>query len=324
MSETVLFVDDEENILNSLRRVFADSNLNARFLANPLEALNLCRHEPVALVVSDNMMPQMQGVEFLHQLKEFAPDTVKILMTAYADLATALQAINGGEVFRFIVKPWQEDELLRAVGEGVARYRVLRSMKREDEAVLKSLAQTIELKDHYTRGHCDRVAGYALMIADRLDLNEELCRDIRHGSWLHDCGKIGVPEAILNGSGKLDEKEFSTIRMHPEWGAEVAEQAKLSSTVINIIRHHHERFDGSGYPAGLEGELIPLEARIVAVADIYDALTTDRPYHRACDNRSARGIIASMSGSSLDPQLVKLFMEIDEDQITQNESEVNQ
>ncbi len=313
MSETVLFVDDEENILNSLRRVFADSALDTRFIGNPLDALTLCRNEPVALVVSDNMMPQMRGVEFLSKLREVSPDTVKILMTAHADLSTALLAINSGEVFRFIVKPWQEGELVKAVVEGIARHRVLSSLKREDEAVLKSLAQTIELKDHYTRGHCDRVARYALTIAVNLDLPEGYCRDIRHGSWLHDCGKIGVPEAILNSTSRLSDQEFSIIRNHPEWGAEVAEQAKLPLTVVNIIRYHHEHYDGSGYPSGLKGESIPLEARIVAVADVFDALTTDRPYKQAFDLPHAKEIMAGLSGNSLDSGLVDLFLMKQED-----------
>jgi putative nucleotidyltransferase with HDIG domain len=324
MGETVLFVDDEENILNALRRVFADSGLDARFICNPLEALNICRNETVSLVVSDNMMPEMQGIEFLSQLRDVSPDTVKILMTAHADLSTALQAINSGEVFRFIVKPWQESELVKGVGEGLARYRVLSTLKLEDEAVLKSLAQTIELKDQYTRGHCDRVAGYALMIAGQLGLAEPVCRDIRHGSWLHDCGKIGVPEAILNSSEKLNEQDFSTIRQHPEWGATVAEQAKLPVTVINIIRYHHEHYDGSGYPSGLSGEMIPLEARVVSVADVYDALTTDRPYKAAFDVSDARKIVAGLSGRTLDPYLVDLFLKMQEDENIQNEYEVHQ
>lgn len=310
MNETVLFVDDEENILNSLRRVFADSSLNMRFIGNPLVALDICRNEPVALVVSDNLMPEMQGVEFLSRLKEVSPDTVKILMTAHADLGTALLAINSGEVYRFILKPWQEGELLRAVSEGIARYRVLNSLKHEDEAILQSLAQTIELKDHYTRGHCDRVSRYALMIAEYLDLGASIRKDIRHGSWLHDCGKIGVPEAILNSSEKLSVQDFSTIRQHPEWGATVAEYAKLPITVINIIRYHHERYDGAGYPAGLSGERIPLEARIVSVADVYDALTTDRPYKSAFRTHEAREILFGLSGSSLDPLLVEIFLSI--------------
>ena len=308
MSETILFVDDEENILNSIKRVFEESELTLLFATNPIEALELCRRGGIGVVVSDNMMPEMRGVELLAHIKEESPLTVRILMTAYADLATALQAINRGEVFRFIVKPWENGELVKEVSEGVARHRILATLQREDEAVLRSLAQTIELKDHYTRGHCDRVASYALMIAGQLDLPSAIKKDIRYGSWLHDCGKIGVPESILNSSGVLTSHDFNTIRKHPEWGAEVAAQAKLSPAVINIIRHHHERFDGTGYPAGLAGEQIPLEARIVAVADIYDALTSTRPYKQAYQSAEARAVMIDSKGSKLDPGLVELFL----------------
>lgn len=308
MSETILFVDDEQNILHALQRVFVDSNLQILTTSNPLQAIDICRSRQVAVVVSDNMMPEMRGVELLAELKKVSPQTVKILMTAYADLPTALQAINSGEVYRFIVKPWQEQELVQAISESIARSRILAALERENEAILRSLAQTIELKDLYTRGHCERVADYALTIAGKLDLPEPLSREIRHGSWLHDCGKIGVPETILNSSGKLSDQEFATIRLHPDWGASVAEQASLPVTVVNIIRFHHERYDGNGYPLGLQGEDIPLEARIVAVADVFDALTTDRPYKQAFTFEQARKILTELKGTSLDPCLVELFL----------------
>jgi putative nucleotidyltransferase with HDIG domain len=309
MSETVLFVDDEENILNALSRVFVDMELDSIFCSSPLKAVEICTGRQVALVVSDNMMPEMYGVELLAKVKEISPLTTRILMTAYADLSTALQAINSGEVFRFIVKPWQEDDLLRSVSEGVARHRIMASLYREDEAVLRSLAQTIELKDLYTRGHCDRVANHALAIADLMGLDDSNKRAIRHGSWLHDCGKIGVPEAILNSTERLTTQEFDTMRHHPEWGALVAEQAMLPGMVINIIRHHHENFDGSGYPDGKAGEAIPVEARIVAVADVFDALTSNRSYRSALQYDEACSILSDLKGTRLDPLLVELFIE---------------
>jgi putative nucleotidyltransferase with HDIG domain len=229
-------------------------------------------------------------------------------MTAYADLSTALQAINKGEVYRFLVKPWVNEELIRTVSEGLARFRVLTTLHGEDEAILRSLAQTIELKDHYTRGHCERVAVYALTISEELKLSPQVQLDIRHGSWLHDCGKIGVPETVLNSAEKLSVQDWEVVRKHPEWGATVAEQANLSARVINIIRHHHERFDGTGYPSALKGEAIPLEARIVAVADVYDALRTERPYKKAHDENEAQSILIGMKGSVLDHSLVDLFL----------------
>ncbi|TWJ19456.1 HD domain-containing phosphohydrolase [Geobacter argillaceus] len=306
----VLFVDDEEHILNSIRRVFDDSELTLLYTSSPLQAIEICRSEDICVIVSDNMMPDMGGIDLLARLKAESPQTVKVLMTGYADLTIALQAINSGEVFRFLVKPWENELLVQTVSESLARYRVLSALRREDEVILRSLAQTIELKDHYTRGHCDRVATYATGIAKELGMPATRLREIRYGGWLHDCGKIGVPEEILNFNGILTEKEFETIRKHPDWGAEVARQAQLPEVVVNIIRYHHERFDGSGYPCGLAGGQIPQEARIVAVADVFDALTTDRPYRKGCSLRKGLSVLESLQGVVLDPELVPLFRHI--------------
>ncbi|HEX8959956.1 MAG TPA: HD domain-containing phosphohydrolase, partial [Geobacteraceae bacterium] len=273
MQETVLFVDDSNFTLEVARGVFRNADFRLLTATSAVEALQIVRREEVAVVVSDNVMPVMSGVEFLSCLKHVSPDTVKVLMSAYADLASALAAINRSEVFRYILKPWKEEELVATVNDALRRHRLVLAMRKEDEDILRSLAQTIELKDPSTKGHCDRVAVYALLIAEALDLPKETQRDIRYGSWLHDCGKIGVSESILNGPWRLSREEFETMKKHSVWGADVAAKANLSETTCNIIHYHHEHFDGSGYPAGLRGEAIPLEARIVAVADVFDALS---------------------------------------------------
>jgi putative nucleotidyltransferase with HDIG domain len=309
MSDNVLFVDDEENILRALERVCAEDDTISAFMARSAEeALQILRSEEIAVLVSDHRMPVTTGIDLLKQARAISRDTVKILMTGYADLPTAVEAINSCEVFRFIVKPWDNNALLETVHEGINRYRLMLSLRREDEAVLRSLGQTIELKDRYTKGHCDRVAGYALLIAEGLNLTDDLQEAIKQGSWLHDCGKIGIPESVLNFEGALNAHEFETIRKHPLWGAEVARQAELPTAVINIILHHHERFDGKGYPDGLAGKNIPLEARVVAVADTYDALTSDRPYHKAFRQSKALNILKELKGASLDPELVDIFL----------------
>jgi putative nucleotidyltransferase with HDIG domain len=310
MPETVLFVDDEQYILNSIERIFADKDVRILKANGAQEALKLIAREKVAVLVTDNLMPGMSGIDLLSKVRELSPDTMRILMTAYADLTTAIDAINRGEIFRFIVKPWKDNILIETVEEGINRYKIIQSLKKADETTLLSLAQTIELKDHYTRGHCNRVAVHALMIADGLELPEEMKRDIKHGSWLHDLGKIGVPETILNHEGPLNEKEFETVKQHPSWGAEVARQSQLSEVVINIILYHHERYDGKGYPSGFKGEDIPLEARIVAAADVYDALTTDRPYRKGYSMEKAMRIMSSMRGKDFDPEILEVFFSL--------------
>jgi len=305
--ETVLFVDDNRLLLEVTSDLFRNEGLRILTADNAMEALNHFSTEEIAVIVSDNYMPEMNGLELLESLKNISPDTVKILMTAYADLSSALAAINQSEVFRYVVKPWEPEEMLNVVREGLQRYRLVQSMRREDENVLRSLAQTIELKDPLTRGHCDRVATYALLVAEALDLPKETLRQIRYGSWLHDCGKIGVSESILNGQRELTEDEFEIMKKHSFWGADVAAKARLSDVARNIIYYHHERYDGTGYPTGMSGTAIPLEARIVAVADVFDALTTDRPYRPKYGQDEALGIVELMRGNVLDPDLVDQF-----------------
>ncbi|HEX8960988.1 MAG TPA: HD domain-containing phosphohydrolase [Geobacteraceae bacterium] len=307
MEESVLFVDDEQNILRAVARALADEDFRVLTAGNAEEALHHFRNEEIAVMVTDNRMPGTCGIDLLATVKRLSPDTVNIMMTGYADLPTAIEAINIGEVFRFVVKPWQDDDLVQVLTDALGRYRIVKSLRKADDAVIRSIAQTIELKDRYTGGHCDRVARYALLIADGLDFSEAEKKHIRQGGWLHDCGKIGVPESVLNFPGHLSRLDFATVREHPVWGARVAREAQLPPEVINIILHHHERYDGKGYPEGLAGEDIPLEARIVAVADVFDTLTSDRPYHKACDWQSALAVMKGLKGSQLDPKLVTIL-----------------
>jgi putative two-component system response regulator len=310
MVETVLFVDDEEYVLNAVERIFVGSPLRILRAAGAEEALIILGKEEIAVLVSDNLMPGIKGVELLSRAKTISPDTIKILMTGHADIPTAIEAINRGEVFRFVEKPWDNNVLVNTVTDGIERYRLLRSLRINDEAVTRSLAQTIELKDPYTRGHCDRVADYALLLAKKLGLPGEMQKGIVYGSWLHDCGKIGVPEAILNSPDILSEKDWLMIKQHPAWGADVARQAELSPVVINIIQYHHERWNGQGYPAGVAGKGIPLEARVVTIADVFDALTSDRPYRKALTMEKSRRILTDLAGNMLDPELTDLFLSL--------------
>lgn len=308
---TVLFVDDEPAIRSAIERMYLErDDVRCLFAASGQEGLDILRREDVWVVVSDYLMPTMRGVEFLSKVKGMRPDTVRIMMTAYADISVTIDAINKSEAYRFATKPWDNKELMDMVDEALMRYRLIKSLGCAVESVILSLAQTVELKDAYTKGHCDRVARYAVALAQAAGLNDGMVINIKHGSWLHDCGKIGVPESILNFSGSLTEDEFETIMQHPRWGSEVARQAGMSDTVINIILHHHERFAGNGYPSGLIGEHIPIEARIVTIADVFDALHSDRPYRKAYDLDRTIEIMIKLTKTCFDPHLMELFLPI--------------
>ncbi|KPK36399.1 MAG: histidine kinase [Nitrospira bacterium SG8_35_1] len=308
MSATILFVDDEEYILNSINRLFSDFELDIYTANNADDAMKVLHEEEVAVIVTDNYMPGMMGVDLLEKISELSPDTMKIMMTGQADLTTAIAAINRGDVYRFITKPWDDDELIHTVTEAMRKYELVQSLKRDDEATLLSIAQTVELKDPYTRGHCERVSSLAGMMAEALQLDELLLQEIRRGSWLHDCGKIGVPERILNYPGPLDKDQYEVIKNHPKWGADVIRKAQLSKHVLNIVLYHHERYGGNGYPNGISGADIPIEARIVTVADVYDALTSARSYReKYCQNRAIE-IMIMMKDEFFDPEILNIFI----------------
>ena len=308
MADLVLIVDDEVNVLNSLRRLFLDSNFDVLTASNALEAMDILRNNAVSVIISDNRMPAMSGIELLQEARSVSPESVRIMLTAYADIKSAMDAINKGAVYKFIAKPWKDEELKAITAEAVNKHNMAVSFKRADEATLLSLAQTVELKDPYTRGHCDRVAKYAVKMGEALGLSVQMLRHIKHASWLHDCGKIGVPETILNHQGALSQKQMALVKNHCQWGADVARCAQLPETIIAAILYHHEQFDGRGYPAGLKGDSIPIEARIITLADVYDALTSDRPYRVKIPQEKALEFLISFKGRFFDPRLTELFI----------------
>ena len=303
--DNVLFVDDEPRVLKAIERVFIDEPVNLLFAACADEALELIQRNSVGVVVSDNIMEGMLGVDFLRCVKFASPDCTRVLMTGQADLETAIDAINNGEIYKFVTKPWDSQQLIHMVKESLSQFA---ARKKARDSALRALSQTIELKDPYTNGHCERVAFYAVLIAGAIGLNDTEKKDIRDGSWLHDCGKIGVPERILNNGGELNPEEFELVKNHTFWGADLARRAQLREGVINIILYHHEKFDGRGYPRGIAGVNIPLESRIVAIADAYDAMTTDRPYQDKLPHEFALNNIMQERGTCFDPELVDAFM----------------
>jgi putative two-component system response regulator len=309
MSDTVLFVDDEEQVLDSIDGIFSRADMTVIKTASAREAIEIVNQQSVAVIVSDNRMPEMTGIDLLTRIRDISPDTLKILMTAPSDLAEAVDAINNGQLFRFVLKPWDNRFFVKTVQEAVSRYRIIHTIKYGDEAALLSVANDVESKDPFTIGHAERVAHYATKLAELFGLPEDILKAVKYGSYLHDCGKMRVPENILNKRGRLDKDEYEIIKNHPRWGADIAIQAALGERIINIVHYHHERFDGSGYPSGMKGNEIPFEAQIVAVADVYDALTSDRCFRTRFSDEKAVEILLLMRGNVFEPGLIDSFIQ---------------
>ncbi|MEW6325686.1 MAG: HD domain-containing phosphohydrolase, partial [Nitrospirota bacterium] len=192
----------------------------------------------------------------------------------------------------------------------IENIRLFEDLQRTHFEAMKALAQAIEAKDHYTRGHCDRTVEYAMAIAEQLGLPEEERQALRYAAFLHDVGKIGIHESILAKEGRLTEEEYRLMQNHPSMGAEIIKGVEFLRPVVPLVYHHQERFDGKGYPAGLSGEKIPLGARIVAVLDTFDAMTSDRPYRKAMSLSLAISELRRCAGTQFDPKVVEAFIAV--------------
>lgn len=305
----VLFVSEDGYVLRSAERTFTFSSIRFLHADNAQDALGIIAREKVAVVIADNYLSETSGTDLLSKVGSLSAGTMKILIAGDADLTTAVNAIYSCGVSRVIMKPWTGDDLYQNVKEVIIQYHVSQSLKEENRDTLLSIAQAVEMKDIYTLGHSSRVAAYALLLARESGVSSEIIKDVKYGGLLHDIGKINIPEHILNKQGPLTNDDHTVLRNHPGWGANVAGLLNLSRPIINIIRHHHERYDGKGYPSRIKGKDIPLETRIVSIADVYDALTSDRHYRKRYSADDALTIMTSMKGKALDPRLLEVFID---------------
>jgi len=308
-SALVLFVSEDEYVLRSAERTFAGSGIRFLLMLNAGEALDVIAREKIAVIVADNYLSGTKGIDLLSKVSALSAGTMKILITSDADLTTAVNAIYSGSVSRVIMKPWIGDDLDQNVKEVIIQYHISQSLKQENSDTLLSIAQAVEIKDLYTLGHSSRVAAYAVMLAQASGMSSEITENIKYGGLLHDIGKIHIPEHILNKKDNLTHEEHTVLRKHPGLGANVAGHLNLSQPIINVIRYHHERYDGKGYPCGMKGKDIPLETRIVSIADVYDALTSDRQYRRRYHEDEALHIMKSMNENAFDPLLLEVFID---------------
>ncbi|MBJ22365.1 MAG: two-component system response regulator [Deltaproteobacteria bacterium] len=354
-NHTVLFVDDEVNILKALQRLLRNEPIDVLTANCPNEALELIERAGPQVVVSDQRMPEMAGVDFLACVRDRHSEVVRMMLTGFTDMTVAVEAINKGEIYRLITKPWNDEELKATLRQAFDHYDLkaevkrLNSVTREqnfklhdmnknlEEKVrertkqldgkntelrtayiqtIRALAEAIDAKDAYTRGHSERVAVYASRIARELSLRRELIERVYFAGLLHDVGKIGIPDAIITKPDHLNEIEYEEIKLHPEIGAKILEPVEFLRSVVPCVRHHHEWYDGckGGYPDRLVGDQIPLPSRVIVVADTVEAMTSDRPYRKALPVETVVEELHRFSGTQFDPVVVDAFLKLLEDE----------
>jgi putative two-component system response regulator len=289
--ERVLVADDNEANRELLLELLTAEGYYVVLAANGSEALEQVRSGSIDLAVLDVVMPRPSGFEICQSMKNRVETrlTPVVLLTSLNSENDKIRGIMCG-ADDFLSKPVNKHELLARV------YSLLRLKQFTDEldnaeSVLLSLALTIEAKDPYTEGHCDRLSKYSVALGNKLGLSDELLVALRRGGSIHDIGKLAVPERILLKPGPLDVEERRVVEQHTVIGERICAPLRSFRNVLPIIRHHHERWDGSGYPDGLKGDAIPLTARILQITDVYDALTTDRPYRGALPVSEALAIM---------------------------------
>ncbi|MDJ0762036.1 MAG: response regulator [Myxococcota bacterium] len=336
----ILFVDDEPLILRAFARDLNKSAVDVTLARTAAEALELLKRQSFSVVLSDFQMPGMDGIALLEEVRRIDPDAVRVLVSGKADVKMAIQVINRVGLFNFISKPWDPYEIRDVVRRAVEHYAIAIENRRlstmlsakcaelsylarglESEvqdrttSLLLGLVNALDLRDTETQWHSRRVALYSHRLAEQLGLTGETLLTIERGALLHDVGKIGVSDTILLKPGKLTEEEWIEMKRHAEYGYRILEGIDFLGDARLLVWQHHERWDGNGYPNQLKGEESYIGARIFAVIDAYDAMTSDRPYRKALDHDVACKEIQNGRGTQFDPKIVEAWEEIPTDEI---------
>jgi len=289
---SILIADDDEYSAKFLRRLLTREGHHVRIVNTDEAAMAACAAAPPDLVLIDLLAPTGRGIDVCRQLKERAPTRLipVVIVTAEDDRTDRLKGIEAG-ADDFLLKPFDIAELRARIGSLVRLKRYTDELE-SAEAVFLGLGATIEARDPCTRGHCQRLSSYATALGRSIGLDSADLRALDRGGFLHDIGKIAVPDSVLLKGGKLDPNESRVMREHPVVGDTLCAGLRSLADVRPIVRHHHERLDGSGYPDGLRNQQVPLLAQIVSIVDVFDALTTERPYREPMDRQAALDVIA--------------------------------
>jgi putative two-component system response regulator len=309
-SDKLLIVEDNDVMREGLEEMLTLEGFTVVSARDGVDGLSKMEASRPDLILADIAMPEMDGFEFFNAVRS-VPDWITIPFVFLTARAETVDVIAGKDMGAedYLIKPVSQNELLTTVRARVRRTRQLKmaQLKQAYQASLTALAKAIELRDRYTGGHIERVTDYSLAVGKQLGMSETQLETLCYGAILHDIGKIHIRESILTKKEALDETEIREIRKHPGIGSEMILDIPYLSGAVEIIKHHHEHWDGSGYPDGLKGEAIPHGARIVALTDAFDAMITERPYNPAHSTQDAYQEIQRCSGRQYDPGVVSAF-----------------
>ena len=332
MEDQILIVDDEEVICSILARRLTREGYACVTANNGREALQYFYKHPFSLIISDIKMPEMDGLALLKRVKATNPKMMVIMVTAFPEIDLAVEAMHLG-AYDFIIKPADLDLVILSVKKALEKKRLeeeivayrshlerlveerttklqqaYRILKKAHLDSVKVLVEAIDAKDPYTRGHSDRVTRMSLKIAFQFGFAEDRLESLEYGALLHDIGKIGIKDEVLQKPGALNSEEYQYIQEHPLIGVKIIEGLDFFKDKIPMIRHHHEHYDGSGYPDGLLGAAIPLEARIIAVPDAFDAMTSARPHRGMMPLQDVLMELEKCKGTQFDPKILEIFL----------------
>jgi putative nucleotidyltransferase with HDIG domain len=335
-NDHILIADDEEAIREVVSTLLEAQGYQCSSVGNGRQALEVLGEHPIDLVLSDMVMPEMDGLQLLSWLHTHERDIPVIMVTAMHDVSTALEAMRRG-AYDYILKPFERDQLLMGVRRALEHRRLivenrsyqknlerlvqqrtaelknaLSQLEESYDETLEALGGALDLKDSETEGHCKRVMVFTLAIARAMGIEPSLLPQLARAAFLHDIGKMAIPDRILRKPGPLNDEERTIMRTHCEIGYNMLVRIPFLREAAEIVLAHQEYFDGTGYPRGLSGSEIPLGARIFAIADAVDAMISDRPYRSALSIQHARGEVKRCSGTQFDPEIVEVFLSVPE------------